>query len=194
MESECVLCYNAEKFRKYLGLLMAIRKIVETPHPLLREKSLPVLSFDKNIEILIEDMIETMYHENGAGLAAVQVGDLKRIFIVDVGGKEDENKQDLHVFVNPEIIHFSDNHVVMPEGCLSFPGGRVDIARPEIVTINYLDNKGSKQSLQADGWLSRAIQHEYDHIEGVLLVDRVSQIKKDLFLKKVHKNQKDGKK
>jgi peptide deformylase len=170
---------------------MAIRRIIETPNPLLREKSLPVDIINEEINSLLDDMVETMYDSSGAGLAAIQVGVKKRIFIVDVGKKEQEELSDLHFFINPKITFYSEEHVVMPEGCLSFPGGKADISRPEKVVVEYMDRKGEQKQMAADDWLARAIQHEHDHIEGILLIDRVSKIKKDLLLKKVHKTQKD---
>jgi peptide deformylase len=167
---------------------MTIMQIVESPDELLRQRSKDVEAFGEELRTLIDDMLETMYHENGAGLAAVQVGQLKRIFIVDIS----ENGNEPIVFINPEIITASEKTICFREGCLSFPGGSLMIDRPEIVTVRYQDRQGAKQELTADGWLSRAIQHENDHLNGVLLIDHVSKLKADMLNKKVQKHQKQN--
>jgi len=165
---------------------MSLLKIVESPSEILRQKSLEVSVFGAELQSFIEDMLETMYHEEGAGLAAVQVGQLKRIFIVDISS---EGNSPI-VFINPEIISASEKTICFSEGCLSFPGGRLLIDRPEVVSVKYQDAMGNVNEMTADGWLSRAIQHESDHLNGVLLVDHVSKLKAEMLNKKVQKHQK----
>lgn len=169
---------------------MAIMKIVESPEEILRQRSQEVNIFGDELKALIDDMLETMYNEQGAGLAAVQVGHLKRLFIVDIS--EDGNAP--LVFINPEIVTASEQKICFSEGCLSFPGGRLMIDRPEVVTVKYQDEMGNSKEMTADGWLSRAIQHENDHLNGVLLIDYVSKLKADMLNKKVHKYQKQREK
>jgi len=165
---------------------MTILKVVESPDNLLRQKSKTVTTFGPELESFISDMFETMYHESGAGLAAVQVGHLKRIFITDISR---ENTSPL-IFINPEITYESPNKIEFNEGCLSFPGGRLLIERPEVVTVKYQDVMGETKEITVDDWLSRAVQHENDHLDGVLLVDYVSKLKADILKKKVSKHQK----
>lgn len=169
---------------------MAIMKIVESPDNLLRQKSKEVSVFGDELKAFIADMLETMYNEDGAGLAAVQVGHLKRIFTVDIS----ESGDSPIIFINPEIIASSEKKICFSEGCLSFPGGRLMIDRPEVVTVKYQDEMGNTNEITADGWLSRAIQHEGDHLDGILLVDHVSKLKADMLNKKVHKLQKQREK
>ena len=165
---------------------MSLLKLVESPNEILRQKSKDVSVFGAELQSFIDDMLETMYHEEGAGLAAVQVGSLKRIFIVDISS---EGNSPI-VFINPEIISASEKKICFNEGCLSFPGGRLLIDRPEVVSVKYQDVMGNINEITADGWFSRAIQHENDHLNGVLLIDYVSKLKAEMLNKKVQKLQK----
>lgn len=166
---------------------MAKLPLIFTPNPLLKMKSNPVEVVDKNLQSFLDDMLETMYHEEGAGLAAVQVGQLKRIFTVDIGKKTDPSLKDPHFFINPEIIHLSEEKIDMKEGCLSFPGGRSLISRPKEIKITYLDYDGNKQEMEADDWMARAILHENDHLNGITMPDYMSAMKRDVFLRHVKK-------
>lgn len=161
--------------------------LVLTPNPILKMKSSPVEVVDKNLQAFLDDMLETMYHEHGAGLAAVQVGVLKRIFAVDVDKKYDEGLKDPHFFINPEIIYCSEEKVGMNEGCLSFPGARSLIARPKEIKIKYLDYDGNQREMEADDWMARAILHENDHLNGITMPEHMSAIKRDVFLRHVKK-------
>ena len=165
---------------------MAILKIIEEPDPILRQKSELVEDFSSDLHALVEDMLDTMYESKGAGLAAIQVGVPKRIFIADVS---DEGNDPL-IFINPEITYYSENKIALNEGCLSFPSGRVMIERPEVVTVQFHDLDGELKEITAYDWLSRAIQHELDHLNGILLIDHISKLKQEIFLKKVRKNRK----
>lgn len=162
--------------------------LIVTPDPILKIKSEPIEVVDKELQHILDDMLETMYYEEGAGLAAVQVGILKRIFIVDIGKKTSESEKDPHFFINPEITYYSDEKIVFNEGCLSFPGGRSIISRPKQVKINYLDYDGNKKTMEADDWMARAILHENDHLNGITMPDHLSPIKRDVFLRHVKKS------
>lgn len=166
---------------------MAKLPLIFTPNPLLKMKSNPVEVVDKNLQVFLDDMLETMYHEEGAGLAAVQVGELKRIFIVDIGSKTDAEVRKPHFFINPEITYFSEEKIGMNEGCLSFPGARSLISRPKEIKVKYLDYDGNKQEMEADDWMARAILHENDHLNGITMPDYMSAIKKDVFMRHVKK-------
>jgi peptide deformylase len=167
---------------------MAKLALILTPNPVLKMKSLPVASVDKELQLFLDDMLETMYYEDGAGLAAVQLGMLKRIFVVDIGKKTEESLKDPHFFINPEIIYCSEEKIDYNEGCLSFPGGRSIISRPKEVKIKYLDYDGNQKEMQADEWMARAILHENDHLNGVTMPDHLSAIKRDVFLRHVKKS------
>jgi peptide deformylase len=150
-------------------------------------KSTLVEKIDKGLQKFLDDMLETMYHEDGAGLAAVQVGMLKRIFVLDIGRKGDEALKNPQFYINPEIIEYSSEESVINEGCLSFPGARSMIARPEVVKIRYLDYDGNMQEEEADGYKARGFLHENDHLNGITMPDHMSLIKRDLFLRQVKK-------
>ncbi len=142
---------------------MAILTILHYPDPRLREKAAPVAEITPEVERLIDDMAETMYAAPGVGLAATQVGESKRIFIVDIAGEDDPS--DLRVFINPEIVA-SEGTQTWDEGCLSFPGITEEITRSAKVTIRALDREGKTFELTAEGLMAVALQHEYDHLEG----------------------------
>jgi len=160
---------------------MALRKIMHYPEPVLKEKSLPVTEFNDELKQLAEDMVETMYDAPGVGLAAPQVGELKRLIILDCSAKDEEN--DLIVAVNPEIVD-KKGESLEEEGCLSVPGFWASVKRYGEVTMRYQDTDGNTHERQADGLLAIGIQHEIDHLEGVLFVDRLSPLKRSMFKKK----------
>lgn len=152
---------------------MAVREILTYPDELLRTPAEPVAEVDDEIRQLVEDMAETMYAAEGVGLAANQIGVLKRIFVIDIAGEDEPS--DLKVFINPEILE-AEGSQSMTEGCLSFPGAREDIKRAEQVRVRALGVDGKPFELEATGLLAVAIQHENDHINGVLMIDKVGPI------------------
>ena len=168
---------------------MSVKKIFTIPDPILKKKSLPIKNVDSSVKKLMNDMLETMYAAPGIGLAAVQVGVLKRVVVIDLSKKE-EKKTPLF-FVNPEIITTSEEQVSYEEGCLSIPNQFAEIKRPKRCHVKYLDYNGKKKDLKADGLLATCIQHEIDHLNGILFIDYLSKLKKDLILKKVIKQKKE---
>ena len=167
---------------------MALREILTEPNKFLREKSLPVERVDDDLQKLMDDMLETMYAAPGIGLAAVQVGVLKRVVVLDLSSRN-EPKNPMY-FVNPEIIERSTNNSTYEEGCLSLPGQFAEIDRPDKCHIKYLNYYGKPKELKAEGMLATCIQHEIDHLEGILFVDYLSKLKKSMIIKKLSK-QKD---
>jgi peptide deformylase len=163
---------------------MAIRTILHYPDPRLREKAALVERITPEIERLIDDMAETMYAAPGVGLAATQIGEPHRLFLVDVAA--DDEPSNLLVFINPEITS-SGGEDVGPEGCLSFPGVSEDIKRARKVTVRALNRKGEPFELVAEGLLAVAIQHETDHLDGVLMIDRMGVLKKRIVQRKMQK-------
>ncbi|AIL65271.1 Peptide deformylase [Rickettsiales bacterium Ac37b] len=166
---------------------MAILALVLAPDPRLKQKSLPVEKVDDDLRKFMDDMLETMYYSEGAGLAAIQVGIAKRILIVDVSNKENDEAKNPIFMVNPEIIYISEEKCIRQEGCLSIPTQILDIERPSNIKVKYLDYNGNTQELEADGWLATAIQHEMDHLNGVLLLDHASLVKRDTMIRKAKK-------
>ena len=167
---------------------MALRQILTEPNEILRQKSLPVENVDKDIQILMDDMLATMYAAPGIGLAAIQVGIPKRVIVLDIEKKEGEKKP---IFlVNPEIIEKSKNNSTYEEGCLSVPGQFAEIDRPDKCHIKYLDYYGEKKEINAEGMLATCIQHEMDHLEGILFIDYLSKLKKTMIIKKLSKQKK----
>ncbi|MCC7346950.1 MAG: peptide deformylase [Variibacter sp.] len=161
---------------------MAIRPIIILPDPLLRRVSSPVESIDADIRRLIDDMFETMYDAPGIGLAAIQVAVPKRVVTVDIAKKDEPpNPQ---VFINPEIVASAEQKSVYEEGCLSIPDIHEDVERPATVRVRYLDRDGKPQECEADGLLATCLQHEIDHLNGVLFIDHISKLKRDRILKK----------
>ena len=144
---------------------MALRQILTEPNEVLRQKSLPVDKVDKDLQILMDDMLETMYAAPGIGLAAIQVGVPKRVIVLDIEQKE--GKKNPLYFINPEIIKKSENLSTYEEGCLSVPGQFAEIDRPDRCHIKYLDYNGEKKEINAEGMLATCIQHEMDHLEGI---------------------------
>jgi peptide deformylase len=163
---------------------MAIRSILHYPDPRLREKAQLVTAITPEIEKLIEDMAETMYAAPGVGLAATQIGEPHRIFLIDIAGEDEPSN--LHVFVNPEIVK-TEGEECGPEGCLSFPGISEDIKRAKKVTVKALGRDGKPFELTAEGLLAVAIQHENDHLDGVLMIDRMGMLKKRIVQRKMAK-------
>ena len=168
---------------------MSIRKIVIEPDPILREKSESLEKVDDEIRKLLDDMLETMYAAPGIGLAAVQVGILKRIIVIDIS-KDEEKKTPLFL-LNPEIISRSKKTSVYEEGCLSLPGHFAEIERPAECQVKFIDYDGKEKELVADGLLATCIQHEVDHLNGVLFIDYLSKLKKDMIVKKLIKQKKE---
>ena len=168
---------------------MNIRKILILPDPVLRKKSLPVKKVDKDIQNLMDDMLATMYDAPGIGLAAIQIGILKRIVVMDVS-KEPEKKEPMYL-INPEITWKSNVNASYEEGCLSIPNQFAKIERPDKCNIKYLDYYGKKREIKAEGLLATCIQHEIDHLNGVLFIDYLSKLKKDMIIKKLAKHKKE---
>jgi peptide deformylase len=169
---------------------MSILPIVTIPDPILRQVSDPVEEVDGAVRKLIDDMLETMYAAPGIGLAAVQVGIPRRLLVLDVAD-EGEDKKPL-ALINPEIVALGSTTRVYEEGCLSIPDVRVDIERPETVTVRYIDRDGKQQELAADGLLATAIQHELDHLDGHLIIDFLSRLKRDMIVRRFKKQSREG--
>ena len=167
---------------------MAKMKVLEIPHPILREKAKPVEKVDARIATLLDDMLETMYASNGVGLAANQVGLLERIVVIDCA-REGEEPDPLQM-VNPKIIAHSEEILCRNEGCLSVPREYADVDRFAVVTVEYLDKKGEKKTRTADGLLGMAIQHELEHLDGILFIDYLSKLKRDKLLHHLEKRRK----
>jgi peptide deformylase len=167
---------------------MTIRKILTEPDPFLRQRSAKVDEVNLEIRSLMNDMLETMYDAPGIGLAAIQVGVPKRVIVMDLS-REEEKKNPLY-FVNPEIITRSDSVASYEEGCLSVPGQFAEINRSDICKFKYLDYNGNEQILNARGLLATCIQHEMDHLEGILFIDYLSKLKKSMIVKKLSKQKK----
>ena len=164
---------------------MAIKKILVEPNKLLRQVSQPVDKVDKEIQKLMNDMLETMYSANGIGLAAIQIGVPKNLIVIDLLTKE--KKRDPMFFVNPKILKKSSKMSKYEEGCLSIPNLFAEVRRPSECEIEYLDYEGNKKSLKATGLLATCIQHEIDHLKGILFIDYLSKLKRDIILKKLSK-------
>ena len=167
---------------------MTLRQILVEPNRTLRQKSLPVEKVDIDVQKLMDDMLETMYSAPGIGLAAIQVGVPKRVIVLDIAPK-DKPKNPMY-FVNPEIISKSENSSTYEEGCLSVPGQFAEINRPDKCHIKYLDYYGQPKEIKADGMLATCIQHEIDHLEGILFIDYLSKLKKTMIIKKLSKQKK----
>lgn len=163
--------------------------IITLPDPLLRQVSEPVEHIDDDLRRLIDDMLETMYTAPGVGLAAVQVGVPRRIIVLDVGDKEEEERHPM-VLVNPEIVTLGPEKRIYEEGCLSIPDVRVEIERPSTLEAKYLDREGKPQMISADGLLATVIQHEIDHLDGKLIVDFLSRLKRDIIVRRFKKQAK----
>ena len=171
---------------------MALRQILTEPNKILREKSSLVEKVDENLQKLMDDMLETMYAAPGIGLAAIQVGVPKRVIVLDIGWRDkyEERKKPMY-FVNPEIIEKSTNNSTYEEGCLSVPGQFAEIDRPDKCHVKYLDYYGQPKEIKAEGMLATCIQHEIDHLEGILFIDHLSKLKKSMIVKKLSKHKKE---
>jgi peptide deformylase len=169
---------------------MAVLPIITIPDPVLRKISDPVERVDDAVVKLMDDMLETMYAAPGVGLAAVQVGILKRVVVIDAAG-DDEPPMPI-AMANPELIAVGSTTRVHEEGCLSIPDVHVEIERPSTVTVRYIDRFGKEQELAADGLLATAIQHEIDHLDGQLIIDFLSRLKRDIIIRKFKKQGRAG--
>ena len=164
---------------------MAIKKILVEPNKLLRKVSQPVKVVNKDVQNIMDDMLETMYSANGIGLAAIQIGIPKNLIVIDLLTKE--KKKDPLFFVNPKIVKKSLKMSKYDEGCLSIPNLFAEIQRPSECEVEYLDYQGKKKILKANGLLATCIQHEIDHLNGILFIDYLSKLKRDIILKKLSK-------
>jgi peptide deformylase len=176
---------------------MAIRPIFETPDPVLRQISKPVETFDADLKRLVADMFETMYAAPGIGLAAVQVGVPIRLLVIDLQEPEDADDPESpvvrqpRVFINPEILWHSDEEVPYTEGCLSVPEQYAEVMRPDRIRAKWQDADGKSHEEDIDGLLAVCLQHEMDHLEGILFIDHLSRLKRDMVLKKLAKWRKE---
>ena len=168
---------------------MSVKEIITVPDDVLKKISEPIEKVGINEKKLIIDLFETMYDSKGIGLAAVQVGILKRVLVIDVSNK-DEEKNPI-VLINPVIKKLSNDTSVYEEGCLSIPETFIEIERPKICEVEYVDEKGSKKNLKCDGLLSTCVQHEINHLDGKLIIDHLSKLKKDFIIKKISKIKKN---
>ena len=168
---------------------MSVKKILTEPNKILRQVSQPVDKVSKNDQLLMNDMLDTMYAANGIGLAAIQIGIPKRIIVMDIA-KDINVKQPMY-FVNPIIKNKGLQKSTYEEGCLSVPNQFAEIDRPSKCEVEYLDYNGEKKLLRAEGLLATCIQHEMDHLEGVLFIDYLSKLKKSMIIKKLSKNKLD---
>ena len=165
-----------------------LRKILTEPDPILRKKCEPLEKVDTETKKLMDDMLETMYAAPGIGLAAIQVGILKRLVVLDISKGEEEKKP--MFLINPKIIHQSKKTSIYEEGCLSLPGQFAEIERPAECILKYIDYNGKEKELKADGLLATCVQHEVDHLNGILFIDYLSKLKKDMIIKKLVKQKK----
>ena len=161
--------------------------IITLADPLLRRTSSPIERVDAELGRLIDDMFETMYAAPGIGLAAVQVGALRRLIVLDIADDEKDEQPKPLVLINPKIVELGSELKSYEEGCLSIPDVRVDIERPSTLTVQFLDRKGREQTLFADGLLATAIQHEIDHLDGKMIVDFLSRLKRDIIVRRFRK-------
>ena len=167
---------------------MGLREILTEPNKILRQKSSKVEKVDKDIQKLMDDMLETMYAAPGIGLAAIQVGVPKRVIVLDIAPKD--SPRNPMYFINPEIVKKSENNSTYEEGCLSVPGQFAEIDRPDKCHVKYLDYHGEQKEIKAEGMLATCIQHEMDHLKGILFVDHVSSVKRHMIIRKLKKAKK----
>ncbi|MBV9570869.1 MAG: peptide deformylase [Alphaproteobacteria bacterium] len=164
---------------------MSIRPVLTAPDPRLKAMSEDVAQVNDELKKLIDDMLETMYAEDGIGLAAIQVGVPKRLLVMDLAQKE--GRREPQAFVNPRILWASDETTTVQEGCLSVPDIWEDVERPTRITAEFLDRDGTLKTVEANGLLSTCLQHEMDHLNGVLFIDHLSKLKRSMALRKVQK-------
>ena len=167
---------------------MTVRPILTAPDPRLKAVSTDVATVDAEIRKLVDDMTESMYAAEGIGLAAVQIGVAKRVIVIDLDQKE--GKKNPRAFINPKILWASEETAVFEEGCLSVPEIWDDVERPARIKAEYLDRDGNKQVLEADGLLATCLQHEMDHLNGILFIDHLSRLKRSMALRKLTKAKK----
>lgn len=168
---------------------MSIKPLIILPDPVLRQLSRPVERVDAPLRRLADDMLETMYDAPGIGLAAIQIGEPLRMLVIDLA-KEGETPAP-HVFINPEILESADARSVYEEGCLSIPDYYAEVERPAAVRVKYLDREGKQQEIMAEGLMATCLQHEIDHLNGVLFIDHISKLKRDMVVRKFRKLAKD---
>ncbi|MEH6527284.1 MAG: peptide deformylase [Sneathiella sp.] len=166
---------------------MAILPIYTAPDPLLKTISAPVSQVTDETRLLIDNMFETMYDAPGIGLAAIQVGVQKRLLVVDVVGRQQDEPAQPIAMINPEITWVSDHDATYEEGCLSLPEHYADVVRPAEIKVKYLDPDGKPQKMTVEGLLATCIQHEMDHLDGILFVDHISALKRNMILRKLLK-------
>lgn len=171
---------------------MAVHKIVEIPDPRLRAISSPVAAVDDEVRTLINDMFDTMYASRGIGLAAIQIGVAKRILVIDLQEEGEDGKpvRDPRVFINPEIVEEAADTSIYNEGCLSVPDQYAEVERPATCRVRWMDRDGTAHDEQLDGLLATCIQHEMDHLEGIIFIDHLSRLKREMVLKKLAKQRK----
>ncbi|MCO6185558.1 peptide deformylase [Rhizobium sp. L1K21] len=169
---------------------MTIKPLIYLPDPLLKQVSKPIETVNADLQKFADDMLETMYDAPGIGLAAIQVGEPIRMLVLDVSKDEEDKKP--QVFINPEILSSSDMRSTYEEGCLSIPGYYAEVERPAEIKVRYLDRDGKQQELDAEGILATCLQHEIDHLDGVLFIDHISRLKRDMVVKKFTKASKTG--
>ena len=169
---------------------MALLTILTAPDPILKKKALPVAGVDESIRTLMDDMLETMYHAPGIGLAAPQVGISQRVVVMDIGRTE-EDRQPL-CMANPQITWVSDEDNTYEEGCLSVPEHYAQVVRPKEIRVTYLDRDGQAQQLETGGLLATVIQHELDHLDGILFIDHLTSLKRNMILRKLLKARKEA--
>lgn len=169
---------------------MALLKILTAPDPRLKERALPVKEVDAEIRQLMADMLETMYAAPGIGLAATQVGVLKRVIVVDIADVKEGEKPNPIKLANPKVVKAAKACSVYEEGCLSVPGFYEEVERPETCTVTGLDENGKEVTIEATGLLATCLQHEIDHLEGTLFIDHLSRLKRNMIVKKLSKDKK----
>ncbi len=176
---------------------MAVLEILEIPDPRLRAVAMPVAQVDDAVRTLIDDMFETMYDARGIGLAATQLGIEQRVLVIDLQERESEDEgsvpvRDPHAFVNPELLWVSDDVSVYNEGCLSIPEQYAEVERPARCRVKWLDRDGTGHEQEFDGLMATCMQHEIDHLNGVLFIDHLSRLKRDMVVKKLTKMRKNA--
>jgi peptide deformylase len=164
---------------------MSIKPLIILPDPVLRQLSKPVERVDEPLRKLADDMLETMYDAPGIGLAAIQIGEPLRMLVIDLAKESEEPAP--HVFINPEILSRSDARSVYEEGCLSIPDYYAEVERPAAVRVKYLDRDGKLREIEAEGLMATCLQHEIDHLDGVLFIDHISRLKRDMVVRKFRK-------
>ncbi len=171
---------------------MSLLPLYEYPHPILRQKAKPVETVDEELRRFLDDMLETMYADKGVGLAAPQVGVSKRVIVIDTHQHEEDESGDFRpgqpmYLLNPEIVWHSEETILFCEGCLSVPGQNADVERFQSVRVKYLDYDGNPQEIEASDYEAVVLQHEIDHLDGILYIDHLSRLKRDMLLKKLKK-------